>query len=457
MIIWSIVNFTKIYMDHFDEEEQILFNEIIVNNPDFIQKFNHADNELTDYLLEHVFFIIKYLFYSKTSSKTELTNLNKCVNLLVINDPKIRKKLISETNFLDFLIDYPREFPKIDHEHRFRYIQILDIYLNEKRLSINKEIATMELFENLVSVCDYQTSFTFLKENFCSLRSNFSNDDFFLEKVPIVDVICKYIIGHTKLNFNAQELITSFLNSSLVSESLTKNALLYSFIEYSFSNKEYGHNFQFLHKIYQMSIKLNALHDTNSKTIELIISSRINDLREIVFTTKNWCESSVISILLISSILTHNPDLWIDNDYDLFYFLVGMLISNPKFSKLHLAILNFFETMKILNKLNSDILYKSHLIQIIIDKYQNRGNCVECAYWGVIRTMSGTITPYVKDADRSVWASLVINKNTEIEQLIQKERKKPPTSIVNERNLTFFFFIIMSIVFLLIAITIKYM
>lgn len=392
-----------------------------LNQDDFYTKLRQNDKELVNFFLDNINLLIDFVFEDQT---IDYRTINKCISFLVTRDTKVHNKLLQETKLTDFLANYPLKFKQIDHGLRIRYRDILEAFLLPEPNRFNKNVGNNQLFTNLISVCDYNSSFEMLQK---IISEEDQKVIYHLLTIHFIDIVAKYVIGGKILNFNSQKIIIQLIDrgcENFVAESLTKDAFLLTFINSAIKTPKVWKNFRFIEKIYKYSI--NYTKNSNWKTIEITISSFLEDFRKIIMATDTWCDTANTCVSIIEDILNFHNKIN-EKDILLFKFLIDKFFSTPQCSILHLAVLKYFTLFHKLGKLDLKILNETHLITNIIDCYKKREQLPLCNYFGQLREMSILITPLVDKENNDNWNSIVVKKNKEIYKLING----------NTNNLTF--------------------
>lgn len=430
--------------------------EDYLSSTDFYIKLQQSDQELINCLFDNFQKIINYTF---NDQKADSLISIKCLSFLLTRNIKIHNRLLQETNIIDFLTNYPLKFDAINHILRTRYAEVLEAFLLPEPYQFNKNVGNNQLFENLISVCDYNSSFE-------TIKKVISEEDqkviYHLLTIHFIDNVSRYITGIRIINFNSQQILIHLIDrgcENFVAESLTKNALFSSYVYLAFNNQTVSKNFYFIEKIYRYSVKYSK--NSNWNTLEIIISSRIDDFRKIVMNTDKWCDTSNISVSIINHILLfHNR--FSDKDYDMFHFLIDKFFSMPNCSILHLSVLKYFMIMQELGKLNLKILKDTFLIKRIIECYKKReqSDDPQFVYFGAIREMSNFITPYIDKENYDDWNTIVLKRNKEINNIIDKNnplqcRKRSIFSFPNKTTSIVLLSVISIIIVLLVSILIN--
>ncbi|OHS97616.1 hypothetical protein TRFO_09312 [Tritrichomonas foetus] len=397
-----------------EEQTQEEFVKLL-ENPDFDFKLHTFDKELIDSLFQYYDLVISYLFEGETKN---LKLLSKCKYFLLSPKSWIKKRFLNDTNLKEYLTNFPKKFKEKHHTIRLAYSMILESFLKTKDFSINTDFASAELFENLISVCDFNTSYELLEKLITDDNQKIS---YYLIGIHFSDILSKYLIGDKILNFNVQKLFNLLVNNNwenYVADSLTKDALFIQFLNSTFERPNVYQNFDFILKIYKHSTRYP--HISNWKTLNITIASRMKDFRSIVQKTQNWCMTANISLHIINEYLLYTKKCT-QSDKNILFDLVEKFFSMPRCTILHLSTLSFLKTLDLLNCLDEETIRQSHLVTHIVENYKMRENQVVYAYWGPIRKMSEIVAAYVNKKDLSEWDLIVSAKNKEIQEILGEE------------------------------------
>lgn len=392
-----------------------------LNQDDFYTKLRQNDQELINFFLDNVHLLLELIFEDQTR---DYRTVNKCISFLVTRDIKLHNKLLQETNLISFLIKYPLKFRLIDHGLRLQYRDVLEAFLLPEPHRFNKNVGCHQLLTNLISVCDYNSSFEILQK---VISEEDQKVIYYLLTIHFIDTVSNYIIGDQILNFNAQKILIQLIErgcDNFVAECLTKGDLLSSFVDHAIETPKIYKNYQFIEKIYNHST--NYSKNSNWQAIEITISSCLDDFRKIIMDTDKWCGTSNICVSIIVDILNFHNKVN-EKDYLLFQFLIDKFFNMPKCSILHLAVLKYFTLFHKLGKLDLKILNETHLITKIMDCYKKREQLPLCNYFGQLREMSILISPLIINKENyDDWNSIVVKKNKEIYKLINNNTNNLP-------------------------------
>lgn len=400
-----------------------------LDQDNFYIKLRKNDPEITNFFFNNFDLLINFIFEDQTA---DYARVNKCISFLITPDLKIHNKILQETKLIDFLINYPQKFRQIDHSLRLRYRDLIEAFLLPEPYKFNKNVGNSKFFTNLISVCDYNTSFEMLQKVI-------SDEDqkviYHLLAIHFIDSISQFITGDQIINFNSQRILIQLIDrgcENFVAEVLTNNALISSFVNYTIEHPKAWKNFSFIENIYKYSINYSKSSDW--KSIEVTISSCTDDFRKIIMKTDKWSDTPNICISILVEILSfHN--MLNEKDIKLFHFLFEKFFSMPKCSILHLSVLKYFTLFHKLNGLNLKILNESHIITKIIDCYKNREQLFLCNYFGQLREMSVLISPLIDKNNIDEWNSIVVKKNKEIYKLINNNVNNKLPFKCNNRNI----------------------
>ena len=395
-----------------------------VNNIDYFSKLRSLDNDLVNFLFDNFDIIAFHLFEDFRVSTLEY----KLIFFLTIDDLAIRTRFKNETSLMEILLNYPFKFHNVLSHNRNSYINVLKSYIfcrDDKysrecpnAVSIDKQFCIPELFRNLISVCDFEVSYTLLLD---LINTDNSKIILYLIKIGIPEMLAQQIIGNKVLNFESQKLLIALINNNCeydVADSLNKNGIILSFIANSFENINAYKNFLFLLKLYKFSCKYHL--QSNWKTIEMLISSRIDDFRNIILKSHNWNQTANTCVLLLIKMIKFSKS-YSPKDRIILFDLIEKFFSMPRCTTLHLTTLKYLKSIEKNGYFCHEDARQSHLITHIIENYKMRESQVVYAYWGPIRKISEIIDPYIDEGDKNEWNLIVTSKNKEIKKIIGEE------------------------------------
>lgn len=395
--------------------------EDVIDHCEFYVLWRENDPLIVDFIIEHFDLVINYAFQIDSQNKSRS---DRCLSIIEFCKPKIMLTIAKETQFFNFILEFPLQIHKYSHLTQTTYFSLLPRLLNQQNMNIMPQLGAAKFFESFVQVITLDPCFTFLISVVDSANKHIRG---WLINIHVTTILFKNIFENQEKAKRCEQLLMHLLNANHVDKLpeliLYNNTLAYqNYVKLALQENRTS-SIEFLLFLFQYSC--DAKHFRPFRKVQACIIADFDSFSIAILSNKSFnrmsesCLHLCCAIMLVTKKITDPFEV-------IFEKLTRDFFSYPTNSFLHNAYLQMIVAMKNADVLTPMLLENCHLYSMIIEVIKHRNGQFNASYYGQITEISKIIDVYASSCpslNASHW-EYVMNTVYEKDQIIHSKNAR---------------------------------